>query len=588
MAEFKKLITTNKGRELISKLIAGTSTVQFTRAALSSAKYTDDQVPMLTVLTGIQQQTEISKVTRLNNASVKMEVAFSNAAVAVGYSLNTIGVYAQDPDEGEVLYAVANASVAGYVPPYNGLTVSGVFLTLTTTVSNADNVILEVDPAAVATIGDIQALEAEIADLQAYIGYTDNTVFGVEADFANKKFTRLAGAIGKTPGTPFDGVKAFGGRRRCNITNAGAVVAYKGDPGYSETGKLLQAVTANDTVYPIGTVVQTMVEQPKFYYKVVPLALEPIVGGKGFHMRKARYYISDTMRTGFKLHPAFMSNGKEKNFIYLSAYEGSLFDVSANAYILDDAQVADFATDMLCSIANAKPASGLTQNLTRGNVRLLAQKRGAGWQQIYGATASAAQLLFMVEYAAFNIQGKIGMGNTTKTDDAATSMTEITGATTNLGNTTGSVTNGNGINIVTYRGEENFWGNIWTWVDGMNINANGIHELYVADSTFADDKITDNYKNAGITLAKTNGYVSAFGYNADYDWLFMASETLGDSALPVGDHFWQNNTYAAIMVAVLGGCWVDGVNAGGFAWAVTNVSGDRNRIIGGRLVYIPA
>ena len=45
------------------------------------------------------------------------------------------------------------------MPPYNNLTVSGVYFKLTTTVSNADNVTLQVDQAAVATVGDITDLQ---------------------------------------------------------------------------------------------------------------------------------------------------------------------------------------------------------------------------------------------------------------------------------------------------------------------------------------------------------------------------------------------------------------------------------------------
>lgn len=591
MAEFKKIVITKKGQALMAKMIAGQGNIDFTKVAASETAYTDAQLEGLTSLSGVKQTTLVSKVTRTNGVAIQVEAAMTNTDLKTGYYMKTLGLYAIDPDEGEILYGVSNATVPGWMPPYNGLTVSGAFFKLVTTVGNADNVSLNVDPGAVATIGDIQDLQEQIADLQAYVGYTDGDIYGVEADFINKKFTRLAGAVNRTPGAGFDGINAFGGRRRCNVADDGTVVAYYGEAGYSETGKLTQAVVVGEgstaRTFNAGTIVQVMVEQPKFYYKVVPLDLEPVEGGKGFHMRKGRWYVSDTKKNGFKLHPAFISNGVEKNFIYLAAYEGSLWDASAAQYILNDAQVADFTTDMLSSIANAKPISGLTQSLTRGNTRKLAQKRGAGWQQGYGQTAAATQLLFLVEYASFNMQEKIGVGATQKTDDGATSMTEITGATSNLGNATGSVNNPNGVNIVTYRGEENFYGNIWWFVDGMNINAKGIHELYVTDHDFADDKIVDNYKNAGITLAKTNGYVSAFGYNEEYDWLFVTSETKGNSSLPVGDYFYQNNTYNGIMIVLLGARWTYRLDAGGFYWYVNHVSGSRDRSIGGRLVYVP-
>ena len=589
MAEFSKLVITKKGQALIAKVLAGTAKdVDFTKVATSKATYQVGELEGLTALPDIMQEAGISRKTRTNAVAVKLETAFSNTGLTVGYSMNTLGLYAADPEEGEILYAAAvETSGNCYMPAYNGITVSGAYITLITTVGNAENVNLEVNPGAVATIGDIQALEQEIADLRAFIGYTEPDIYGVEVDFKNRRFTRLAGAVGLNPGADFDSVNAFGGRKRCILTNEGVVLAYYGDAAYTETGALLRAVTIGETTYPVGTKVQVMVEQPRFYYKVVPLELEPISGGDGHHMRKARYYVSDQPRSGFKLHPLFKYNTAENEKVYLSAFEGCLWDKSANTYLLNDEQVADFAADMLSSIGNAKPVSGLTQNLTRANARALAHNRGTGWEIQTAASASASQMLMLVEYASFNMQEKIGVGVTSKVDDGATSMTEITGATTNLGNASGAVMNANNFNVVTYRGEENLWGNIWTFVDGMNINAKGIHKLYVADHAFADSVLDGAYKDTGITLAKANGYVSAFGYNEAFDWLFVTSEVLGNSSLPVGDYFWQNHTYNAVMIALLGARWDDGTDAGAFCWAVNYAPSYRARTIGARLVYFP-
>lgn len=592
MSEFRQLIITNKGQSLMAKLIAGKANVTFTKVAASATTYNDSQIPALTALSNIKQQVAVSKVTRINSVAVQVDAAMENSALTTGYYMNSIGLYANDPDDGEILYAVAGANVGAYMPPYNGITVSGAYLKLVTTVSNASNVSMTVDPAAVATVGDINALQAEITDIQSYIGYTDADIYGVEVDFKNKKFTRLAGAVGKTPGDAFNGVKAFGGRRRCNVTDEGKVVAYFGDAGYSETGVLTSAITKgegdNIRTYAAKTKVQVMVEQPKFYYKVVPLELEKIQGGKGFHMRKARYYVSDTMKAGFKLHPAFIKDGKEKNFIYLSAYEGCTYDTSASAYKLNDAQDVDWTDDVLASIANAKPTSGLTQSsATRNGFRTIAAKRGLGWSQETVQAATATELLFLIEYASFDMQSKIGAGVTTKTDDGATSMTEITGATTTLGNKSGQVINTNGYSVVAYRGEENPFGNIWKWIDGINVYNKNEGSVYIADHGFKDDTNAAPYSDAGITICGSNGYVSAFAYNEDFDWLFIASEVLGNSSLPVGDYFWQNKAYNGYTVARLGGSWTYGSHAGGFGWDVDGASGARNRAVGGRLLYVP-
>lgn len=596
MAEFNKLTITNKGQALMSKIIAGSGNIEFTKVSASSNIYTESQILALTSLANVKQTVAISRITRINNVSVQIEAAMENSKLTSGYNMNSIGLYAKDPDDGEILYAVASVSTSdkgAYMPPFNGLTASGAYFKLTTTVSNSDNVSLEVDQAAVATIGDVTDLQNQISDLQAFIGYTDNDIYGVEVDFVNKKFTRLAGAVGKTGGTSFDDIHCFGGRRRCNITDEGVVVAYQGDAAFTTTGALTQAVTIGETTYEVGTKVQVMVEQPKFYYKVVPLLTQIVSEGENYgqHMRKGRYYVSNTPKAGFKLHPAFIRNNVEHDIIYLSAFEGSLYDASASAYILDDAQVADFSNDMLSSIANAKPMSGLTQNLTRANTRKLAQKRGTGWEQSYVATVSASQLLMLIEYASFNMQTAIGNGNVSKTDDGTTNMAENTGATVTLGNASGVVTNANGIQIVSYRGEENPYGNIWKWVDGINVQnpspfAAGQHgKVYVADNGFADNVSESPFKDTGICPAYGEGYVSAFGYSEEFDWLFIPTEHTGNTSLPVGDYVWNNNP--GWRVARIGGDWNYGARAGAFYWNLNSDASTRNRTISGRLVYVP-
>lgn len=578
MAEFSKLVITNKGQALLAKMIAGEGSVEFTKVSASSTAYTDAQLEGLISLSNVKQTSLISKITRTNGVAIKVEAAFTNTELTAGYYMKALGLYAVDPDDGEILYAVTRETSGNcYMPAYNGITVSGAYVQLVTTVGNAENVSLEVDQAAVATIGDIQDLQKQIADLEAFIGYSDEDIFGVEVDFVNKKFTRLSGAVNRTPGAAFDSINAFGGRKRCNVADDGTVTAYYGDSGYTTTGK-----------NAAGTPVQVMVEQPKFYYKVVPMVLEK--GVKGMKIRKARYYVSDTLKPGFKVHPAFVENGNVNPYIYLAAFEGSLFDSSANAYILDNAQVADFAADKLSSIAGTKPAGGDTQNLTRANTRLLARKRGSGWEQAYAATAAASQLLMLIEYASFNMQTAIGKGNTDQGSSAAN--IQYTGATVSLGNASGAVTNANGIQIISYRGEENFWGNIWTWVDGMNeenpdpFESGQAGTLHVADHGFADNSKASPYKNTGIHPIQGSGYVSAFGYSEEFDWLFIAVEYSGSDALPVGDYAWNNNP--GWRVAILGGFCNGGSHAGAFYWYLYYAASSRYWNIGGRLVYVPS
>lgn len=199
--------------------------------------------------------------------------------------------------------------------------------------------------------------------------------------------------------------------------------------------------------------------------------------------------------------------------------------------------------------------------------------------------ACATEILMLIEYATFNTQAAIGNGAVFKTDDGTSNMAENTGATVSLGNKSGAVINDNGIQIVSYRGEENPWGNIWKWVDGINRHVTAERNIvYIADHGFKDDTSEAPYEDAGISPCTKEGYVSAFCYSEEYDWLFIAGETNGNSSLPVGNYFWnyQVNIWT---VAMLGASWYNSSMAGGFCWTLNNVSGFRYRYVSGRLVY---
>lgn len=492
-----------------------------------------------------------------------------------------------------------------YTFPENGIT----FYPMITKVEYAGLPFKPYVPTNTELAKEVQEIEAFATDIKDYIGYSDSDVYGLEADFENGIFTRLAGAEGKTAGTDFDSINAFGGRRRCNLTDDGVVTAYYGDTAYTETGALTQAVTINGTTYAVGTAVQVMVEQPKFYYKMTPLKLDKQTGnGKGYHIRKARYYISDTPKSDFKVHPAFVNvNGDEVDYIYLSAYEGSLYDVSENAYITNDAQVADFANDKCCSISGIKPASGLTQDLTRPNIEAMCQNRGTEWHEENVQIVSMTQLLMFVEYGQFDFQRALANGVADITDNSAYNCSATTGSTAALGNTSGNATSTdvtigeettaytvNGKVSISYRGQENVYGNIWNFVMGINIygdgSMNGGEPYICLDYGYAESKNTDNYIGAGFTLPNTPNYISAFGYGkSDFDWLFMPSEATGGSnALPVGDYEYMTANLAGFRTGLLGGTWNSGWGAGGFYWSCSNGVNYHARNVGGRLVFIPS
>lgn len=474
---------------------------------------------------------------------------------------------------------------------------------LDASVATANNVLQSLSAENASAASNIDELKSEnfnsqeilsgVADIRAYLGITADDIVGIQVDYKNKTFKRLAGAANLTKGSDFDKFTMFGGRKRCNVADDGSIVAWYGDADYKEDGSMGQV----------------MVYQPKFYYLVCPVEYDPIDTGIGYHLRKANYYVSEKPRAGFRLHPAFYdASGNEIDYFLTSAYEGSIYDASASAYLLNDEQVMNTGEDKFSSIAGARPASGSSQNLTRPNIEAMAQNRGTNWHGDLIKQVSAEQMLMIIEMGMMNLQTAIAQGVVslpwTTGSDTTSSYAAATGSTASLGNGTGraekTTTYEGGVakeytvdgkTSVCWRGKENFWGNIWKFVYGINIWGNGKMgggQPYIcSDFSFAESKNSGNYEPAGFTVTNANGYISAMGYSTACDWLFIASECLGNSSLPVGDYTYITVNLNGYRIARLGGYWGSWAVAGGFYWYLNGGVGGRDRNVGGRLVYIP-
>jgi len=284
-----------------------------------------------------------------------------------------------------------------------------------------------------------------------------------------------------------------------------------------------------------------MVEIPKFYYKTDEPSSDVY-----------QWYISMQDLAGYTVHPAFVTDGVTRDKIYMSAFEGNV------------------SSGELQSISGVQPS---TDEDVAGDItdfRGYAQARGTGWQiQTYRAT-QAIQTLYLIEYADFDTQTTIGKGYV---DAASGSGNESinTGATISLGNASGEGSGSAGERAMSYRGIENFWGNIWKWVDGLNIDD---REAYIANEDFESDKFTSPYVLEG-TLSSSNGFVTNILFPE-----FLATAVGGSSTSHLHDNYYQAS---GNRVARFGGAWTTGSSAGGFLWSLAEDSSGSRRDFGSRL-----
>jgi hypothetical protein len=131
---------------------------------------------------------------------------------------------------------------------------------------------------------------------------------------------------------------------------------------------------------------------------------------------------------------------------------------------------------------------------------------------------------------------------------------------------------------MSYRGIEDFFGNIWNWVDGINIQDN-VPFINNNPSTFADDVFSGDYVNAGITMANANGWQNTLEQVGT--GFFPASVGAGSST-KITDYYYQA---AGNRVVTLGGYATNGSYAGAFDLNTNTSSGVSSAAIGSVLSF---
>ncbi len=263
-----------------------------------------------------------------------------------------------------------------------------------------------------------------------------------------------------------------------------------------------------DSCYPwkdIKRVTRTngeMVEIPKFWYKFYKNGSKMILK------------IANQALNGYSVSPAHMDRGfGEKDKIYISRYH--------------------CATSTYKSTSGVKPQA----SKTRAEFRSAIHNLGSTTYQWDYACLVTIWMLYLVEFADWNSQAKIGygcgdnsaVGNMGYTD----SMPYHTGTTQTSRTTYGLGTQ--------YRYIEGLWDNVCDWIDGVSFSGTDVYAILnpanYTDSTFSTAVKVN-------TRPSSNNYISAYTFSSvtNFEWFLYPSVVSGSSSTYVCDSCFYYST----------------------------------------------
>jgi hypothetical protein len=362
--------------------------------------------------------------------------------------------------------------------------------------------------------------------------------FGVEWVYGSGSgtaLTRLADAAGiaapvpaKGTGTgssPFDSVSPWADMDEYNVVN-GSITYRKGSAGFSRT---------RDTVVKI----------PRFWYKV------ELDTANSVH----RWYVSNIAQTGYSVHPAFLrGDGVERDAIYIARY---------------------VTVEELPGVYQTVTDGVLGTNMTRATARANSAAKGVGWWQYDYTAWCAVWLLYLVEFANWNSQEVVGNGWVSK------SGTTPSGGTDSMTYHTGRASETDTYSNIQYRGIEDLWGNVDTWVDGITFQGG---QGYVAmnPANFVDDQPGTDAINLGA-FATSSGTPNRLSRPSAAPWAYVPSAIGSGRNIP--DYYSYGG--GAWAVSRGGGNYTASNSAGVVMFETNYGSSGSHPLIGTRLMFLP-
>jgi len=456
----------------------------------------------------------------------------------------------------------------------------------------------------VADVSQVAGLTARLAALEAFVAsYVQFPgVFGVAWDKgSNPVMTRTDSSIGRTAT-----VAAYG---------TPAVNSFDGAPIFGEI---------YDVTDTLGNVFARI---PKFYIAKTD--------GPSFHTVR----ISKTQYPGFYLPAVFrdFTTGRELDCYYHGKHKASLsagskLESKAGAYPLINKNIVDFRT-----YARANNAAGLlgyqqldihaqdvittlfqVEFATLHSQSVMVGLTTAPYDTTHTATIAEAGVNRVVvatpKAAFFRVGQAVGVGTTLGGNqvfygrtvtaitvfDASNTAIAFDGAaaTIAVGNiiystgwrngfapasVSGFLTANDGRYPCSYRGIESPWGDVWQFVDGVNINERQAWVTANAEN-YASNVFAYPYTPLGYVNGAAEGYTKAMGFDVAAPFAEFPVTIGGSLATYYADYYYNQ---PGQRIARVGGYWYNGSDAGLSYWFLNNASSYASVALGGRLLMKP-
>lgn len=327
---------------------------------------------------------------------------------------------------------------------------------------------------------------------------------------------------------------------KCTRTDAAANFA---DPQPAVAGST--GSSPFDSIMPWSGMVRStdpnvgeVVSIPKFYYKWET---------DGTKMTGLK--ISMEKKEGFNTSPAHMDRGDgkgERDVIYVGRYHS-------------------------CSTNKSTTGQMPKASITRSAARTAAHSLGSNVWQFDFATRVTIWMLYLVEFADWNSQAKIGYG--CGNDSSA----ENVGASDSMQYHTGTMqANRTDYGVgVQYRYIEGLWDNVQDWMDGCYYSSSGM-SVILNPNSFSDTE------NGTIIGTPSRGYPTTFAIS---DWAIYPDSTIAGSSSTGSCDTWGYNSEAQYLPRCGGACYQD-QTAGLFSVSYDTVS-FAGSYLGFRIIVLP-